>query len=495
MSSSSQDASIPAQRKAVEKYAAEHGYRIVREYLDEAISGDATEKRLGFQRMVADASRAEWSVILCWDQDRFGRFDPIEGGYWIKPLRDAKVRLETVAQGLIDWTDFAGRIVWSVQQEAKHAYLRDLSRNVLRGHIENALQGGRRPGVAPFGYDKVGDDLVPNDDAEKVRGIFAGVLSGRSLRAMARELGTTARGVKWSAVAVRSIVRNPVYRGAYVWGRRKTGKYHRYVGGRIEKADAPCDGEAVVMEDHHEPIVTADVWHAAQARLSENKTATAPNATFAFSGLVVCGHCGGKMHGQVMWGHRYYQCVNRGKGCRYYSVRESVLTPLVLARLGELFGTPEKRRMIRAEYQARLAQERQSVDLGAERKRLASLDRKLAAAAERLFEIDPELLPVAQTQARRLKDERDVVAARIAEAEDADRKQATAVGVGLSEIEAAAGQLAEMRDAAAPSQRRFFRELLAALEIRWETGGTPKLARHHVSAIRLQLRHDMLGGL
>ena len=51
-------------------------------------------------------------AVLCWDQDRFGRFDPLEAGYWIKPLRDAGIRLETVAQGRIDWEDFAGRIIF-----------------------------------------------------------------------------------------------------------------------------------------------------------------------------------------------------------------------------------------------------------------------------------------------------------------------------------------------------------------------------------------------
>ena len=57
-------------------------------------------------------------AVLCWDQDRFGRFDPIEAGYWIKPLRDAGVRPRDSAQGRIDWEGFAGRILYTVQQRA-----------------------------------------------------------------------------------------------------------------------------------------------------------------------------------------------------------------------------------------------------------------------------------------------------------------------------------------------------------------------------------------
>ena len=57
MSSDRQEKSIPEQRHAVESYAKEHGYEIQREYIDEGISGDRPEKRIDFQRMIADAER------------------------------------------------------------------------------------------------------------------------------------------------------------------------------------------------------------------------------------------------------------------------------------------------------------------------------------------------------------------------------------------------------------------------------------------------------
>jgi site-specific DNA recombinase len=152
MSTDRQERSIPEQREAVLAYAAGRSYQVVREYKDEGVSGDATEKRLGFQQMLRDSKeKADFEAVLCWDQDRFGRFDPLEAGYWIKPLRDAGVRLETVGQGRIDWDDFAGRIVYAVQQEGKHAFLRDLSRNVLRGKLAAAAEGRWNGGKPPYG--------------------------------------------------------------------------------------------------------------------------------------------------------------------------------------------------------------------------------------------------------------------------------------------------------------------------------------------------------
>jgi DNA invertase Pin-like site-specific DNA recombinase len=79
MSTDKQEASIPAQREAVAKYAAANGYTIVREYADEAVSGDATERRHGFLAMhKAACNGRDFNAILVWDSDRFGRFNSVE---------------------------------------------------------------------------------------------------------------------------------------------------------------------------------------------------------------------------------------------------------------------------------------------------------------------------------------------------------------------------------------------------------------------------------
>ena len=66
MSSDKQETSIADQRAAVEKYSQQNNYRIVREYVDEGISGDNTEKRAGFLQMLHDAEHArDFKVILC----------------------------------------------------------------------------------------------------------------------------------------------------------------------------------------------------------------------------------------------------------------------------------------------------------------------------------------------------------------------------------------------------------------------------------------------
>ena len=65
--------------------------------------------------------------MLCWDQDRFGRWDSIEAGFQIKPFRDAGVSLVTLNDGKIDWNEYIGRLTYTIKQEGKHQFLRDLS--------------------------------------------------------------------------------------------------------------------------------------------------------------------------------------------------------------------------------------------------------------------------------------------------------------------------------------------------------------------------------
>jgi DNA invertase Pin-like site-specific DNA recombinase len=176
MSDDKQETSIGDQRTAVEELARKTGYKIVRVYKDEGISGDDTEHRAGFLQMIADATkRGDFQAILCWDIDRFGRFDQIEAGFYIKPLRDAGVYLHTIGQGKIDWTDFAGRIVYAVQQEGKNAYLKDLSRNVTRGMLAKAKRGEWLGGKPPYGYalDELKRLVVgPSEEVATVRWLF-----------------------------------------------------------------------------------------------------------------------------------------------------------------------------------------------------------------------------------------------------------------------------------------------------------------------------------
>src|SRR5712692_8960009 len=119
------DASIPDQRVAVQEYADKHGYKILREYVDEGLSGDvATEDRHGFMRLLAHAQDSpDFQAILCWDQSRLGRWEPHEASYRTFPFKKACVSLVTCKKGPIDWENFTEWLTYSIEAHGDHKYL------------------------------------------------------------------------------------------------------------------------------------------------------------------------------------------------------------------------------------------------------------------------------------------------------------------------------------------------------------------------------------
>ena len=160
MSGDKQEDSPEQQRAEIAKLAERGGYRLIHEYFDPAVSGDATEKRAAFLEMREAAASGTFQVILAWDTSRFGRFDIIDAGHWIRPFKLAGVSLVTVAEGPCDWENLTGQLLYSVQQMGKHAFLRDLSRNITRGQLAGAARGEWQGGPAPYGYQ-----LQPMPDA------------------------------------------------------------------------------------------------------------------------------------------------------------------------------------------------------------------------------------------------------------------------------------------------------------------------------------------
>jgi site-specific DNA recombinase len=354
-STSKQEKSLEDQRSEIERYAAANGYRIVRWYQDDGISGDATECREGFLSLHKTVCNGrDFDVILVWDQDRFGRFDSMEAGYWIHPLRKAGVRLVSVTEGPINWDDFTGRVMYGLKQEGKHQFLRDLSRNVARGQISNAEKGFLCGQAAPYGYDRMlvdergeprqrirnGDKftkprgwrttLVPSDDAIKVSTVrwlyetYANTDTGmRGLADTLNEKGIPGpTGGPWYSASIKAMLENRNYTGTYTWAKRREGKYYSVAAGQILERDrsevklSPAGKphavdnprEAwIVVENSHEALIDAALFERVQAKMHERRrsktgasyrTHTKANGdAYLLSGLVFCAHCGCKMHG------------------------------------------------------------------------------------------------------------------------------------------------------------------------------------------------------
>lgn len=419
MSTDRQGASIPDQREAVRAYAARHGYKIIREFQDDGISGDETQKRLQFQLMIREAVVAKVETILVWDQDRLGRFNSLEAGYWLFPLYQAGVKIESLDKGVLDWDDFSGRLIFTVQQEGKHEFLRNLSRNVVRGKLSRARSGHSPSGACPLGYLQGTWPYEPDPQfAPVIQRIYRDYLAGHSVRTICNSLaadGIRSRtGKRLNYTTVLNILRSETYIGTVTWNKTSRGKYFKASSNGVEQKIGAAvvwnsESDWIVFENNHPPIVTRAQFDAVQTAILSRKRTTTPHRNggwFVLSGLIRCGYCGCAMTGQTGKdsGVLRYFCTGymaRGSSaCVMNPVLQDEVVEAVFRQLHRDFFGKGAQKRIREERAKQLSAKSQKGERASLEKQLQTIDAKIETLKKRLCEVDKEFVGIVQGELR-----------------------------------------------------------------------------------------------
>lgn len=434
MSTDKQETSPEQQREAIAKLAIEHGYEIVATYEDLGVSGNNTEKRAGFRRMIADGSTRKFEAILCWDQDRFGRFDLIEAGKWIEPLRSAGVSLVTTTGGAIDWTTLTGQLGYMASQMGKAQYLRDLSANVRRGQDRVEKLGRWTRGFAPFGYevDSETGKLIPAKPSEVriLKAIFEQYAAGKSYREIAAWLTSqgvkTRRGNNWQQQSIRHTVNNVVYRGHLAYGKSTASKYLPYGSPSGDRINRP-ESEWSVITNCHEPLVSQELFDRCHQRKAKNKNMTGPKSKnrYALTGLLFCKNCGSRLCGTSAKGEnvKRYICIdyqNSRGTCERRTVKEDLVLGEILKAIrtefiDKFFGSAE-REAIKDQMREILLEGSGDIERNraADRQRLAETEGELEQAVNAMLSTSEDLRPLVEKRVRTIQDERDTLTDRLA---------------------------------------------------------------------------------
>lgn len=328
-SHSQNEASIDQQREEAQKYAAAHGYTIVKEYVDAALSG-TTDQRPQFQMMLDEVKVLKPAALILWKVDRLGR-DRFDLAFAKKIIRDAGCSLHYVAEPTPDDSPEASLMEGMLESMAEY-YSRQLQRNIRRGMYHNA-ERCLYNGHATLGYD-VGPDkhyIINDREAAIVRRIYGDYIDGKPKSAIIKELNDagikTKRGGKFNDNGMHRILTNRMY----------IGEYHY--------ADFVVPGGVPA-------IISEDVFQRAQEQLAANKHApksfdegAAPR--FWLTNKLFCGKCGAAMFGISGTGkagkkHYYYCCTNQRKHrtCDKKPVRQSAIEHTVLHALSQYLQDP-----------------------------------------------------------------------------------------------------------------------------------------------------------
>ena len=513
MSKDSQDKSPEQQREAIAKMAAERGYEVVSAYEDLGISGDSTGKRKGFRQMVADGATRKFNVILCWDQDRFGRFDLIEAGKWIEPLRNSGVQLVTVTAGVIDWTTLTGQLGYMASQLGKAQYLRDLSANVRRGQDRVEKEGKWTRGYPPFGY--VADEdgkLIAGDpkDVRIIQAMFDRYAAGQSYREIClwlKGLGVkTRRGNDWQQQSVRHAVNNFVYRGFLTYGKSTASKYLPYGTADGSRVSRP-KSDWRIIPDCHEALISQEVFERCQERRKGNRKMTGPKSKnrYALTGLLYCGNCGERMCGSTAKnepGVNRYICLayhqKPGK-CERRTIKEAIVLPAILKAvrtefIDKYFGKAE-REAIKQQMAEILLETTSEADRTATetKQRLAVVEGELEQAVNALLATSEDLRPLVEKRVRQIQDEQDALKDRLAKESAPAAEQ---VARAQDRIDAAIKWLDKLEelvetDYDAPALAEMLRQFIDRVEIDIERIPQGKRALNKMTGGRIYFRSEL----
>jgi DNA invertase Pin-like site-specific DNA recombinase len=304
---------------------------------DLGVSGASVAGRKGFQRLLSEVALDHVGLIVGVEMSRLARSNKD----WHQ-LLELCARFGTLIadlDGLYDPSHYNDRLLLGLKGTMSEAELHILRQRLLQGKLHKARRGELGVPV-PTGYLRQPSGEVILDPDEEVQlavrmvfggfdriGTIHGVL--RDLVAKGVQIGVRSRmrsdlgQLEWRAPhrgMVHNILRNPIYAGAYAYGREQW---------------------QVCLRDRLPAYISWEQYEHNQMRLNANRDGQTirgepRNGSALLGGLIVCGHCGYRMsvqYGQSAQGRPYarYACAhtaaNRG---------EAVCSGLSAARLDEV---------------------------------------------------------------------------------------------------------------------------------------------------------------
>lgn len=459
-----QEESITQQRERLESYAESKGWNLVTTYSDDAISGSNLNRPGLSELLNAVSNRKDIDVVLVWDRNRLARpKDAVDGLMLEKQILNQGKRVIYASTNQEADHSFTSGLLSYIEHHQNGDYLRKLSRDTMRGLVSRAQQGLWPGGPIPFGFDRLilRDDhspkrivrnmddgsqividvesnavieeipkgkrfkkqdhelcsIIPSIDSrvQAIQKLFSDYANGQPIRMIRDRLNEsgfrTSRGVRFTPQTIGPMLENPAYIGRLVYNRRTESKWHRHVDGRsVERRDEGVENRPesdwIVKENSWPALVDQSTFEKVQIKRKESKKnhvrGHAIKAHYLLGGRMICGVCGGKLHGVTRtsgkgYKTRYYTCSTHNNGhhdkCpKRYSVPanrvEDYVIDLICTDLQKLQNDDRLH-----EYVTEEVNRLNGMEAHGERQlqqRLAELDQQIAKLKEHLLNMPPE---------------------------------------------------------------------------------------------------------
>lgn len=324
-SDSQREESIDGQIRECTQYCEKNGITIVNHYIDRAFSAK-TDNRPEFLQMIKDSAKGNFDAIVVWKLDRFSR-NRYDSAHYKAALKKNGVKVISATENIADGPE--GIILESLLEGMAEYYSAELSVKVIRGHTENALKCKYNGGTVTFGYmiDSDKNYQINPETAPVVLEIFKMYDSGTSMQKICDYLNEkgvkSVRGKDIDLNFIRGILRNPRYKGEYVY-------------------------RDIVIPGGIPQIISQELFDSVQYRMERNKKATArvmDDDAYIFTTKLFCGTCKAYMVGESGTSctgnkYHYYRCVNTKKkklcDAVHKSIRKDKLEDVVIGHIKKM---------------------------------------------------------------------------------------------------------------------------------------------------------------
>ena len=263
-------------------------------FADEGISGTNTKKRKEFNRMIACAKNGDFDLIITKEISRFAR-NTLDSIFYTRDLKKHGIGVIFLNDN-INTLDGDAELRLAIMSSIAQEESRKTSERVKWGQ-KRQMEQGVVFGRSMLGYDvKDGKMYINEDGAKIVRLIFRKFVDeGKGTHVIARELreeGIMPMHVKeWSNTVILRVIRNEKYCGDLVQKKTYTPDFLSH-----EKKANLGQEEFVILKDHHEPIISRELFNRANRILDAKSLSQEGKAKhsnrYPFSGKIKCGRCG-----------------------------------------------------------------------------------------------------------------------------------------------------------------------------------------------------------
>jgi site-specific DNA recombinase len=372
--------SVGEQRERLIAYCKAQDWLIADIYVDGGYTG-SNLNRPGIQKLMSETEK--FDVVLVYKLDRLSRSQR-DTLYLIEEIfRPNKVDFVSMQESFDTSSPF-GKAMIGLLAVFAQLEREQIKERTWMGRVARAKTGLHHGGGnIPIGYDYEDGKLIVNPyEAEQVRKIYEWYLSGASLKAITDKLQDAGYTNKYSSYNSWSSVRNILENETYI--------------GRLHFGD-------VVVDHAHEAIITEEQFNAAQilrGKRREQFGSHAFQSKHVLTGLLFCGHCGGRYYLRNTGKYSYYACYSRTKqmknmikdpNCQNKIWRAQDLEPIIEEKILALLRNPKIAKELAAGKPKAAAPISKNTDI---ERRIREIDRQIGKLMElyQQDDIPPELL-------------------------------------------------------------------------------------------------------